>query len=205
MSNHVDPFRCFTLYLSIKTHFTNERYDALVHNGRIKTSREQFENRVDRNLFILLAKRFDSVQHAVSYFVANLAYGNTYPLHDFDQGFDNYNKWQRVRQSLTKTFMDDLDYLANSGLTLDGLLNAKDGMPPLFMLMKNRKVNIETVAILNKLNPFVDTWKQSHKIWKDDFLVIKKLGSFLKVDYDKFNKIYSNFKEALKENHETMA
>jgi len=202
----IDPFVCYRIFLSIRAHFETENYDAIEHNGKVKTcSREKFEQRNDHRLFCGLSKQLTSVQHAASYFVANFAYGDHYPLEDIDKGFVNYNKWQRIRQSLTKHFVDDLMSLSNTGMTYNELLSCDKGIAPLFLLLKNGKVNIETVAILNSIDNFTDTWKKKTPIWKEDFLRIKKLARFVKFDAAKFQNFYCNFKEELKENHETMA
>ena len=137
--------------------------------------------------------------------MAIFAYGDHYPLVVIDKGFENYTKWQRVRQSLTKTFVDDLTYIANTGMSYDEMLSCEKGIAPLFLLLKNGKVNVETVAILNSIDNFTDTWKKKTPIWKEDFLRIKKLARFVKFDAAKFQNFYCTFKEDLKENHETMA
>jgi hypothetical protein len=202
----IEPLKCFSLYIGIKTHFTNEKYDAIKHHGRTSAgTAKTFEARHDKGLFVMLAKQFKSPQQAASYFVANIAYGNLYPVTDVDVGMENYTNWQKKRQSLTKMFTDDLSFLVNTGMTYKELMSFEDGIPPLFVLMKNGKINIETLAIMNTIENFVDTWKSVNPIWKDDFLRVAKLGSFVRFDTAKFTNLFINFKEELKENHETMA
>jgi hypothetical protein len=197
MIRMITPERCFQLYLSLKTHFTTEKYDAIKYNGRIKNSTlSDLQARNDRGLFIHTAKMFDNVQHAASFFVANFAYGNFYPVDDHDKAESMYITWQRKRQSLHKTFSDDLDALSSMGLSYQELITTEK-FPPLFVALKNGKVNIETLTIMNKLENFSDSWKSTFHLWKDDLLRIRKLESFIKFDEAKFTTTYNTFKENL--------
>lgn len=202
MINMITPERCFQLYLSLKTHFTTEKYDAIKYNGRIKNSTlADLQSRNDRGLFVGAAKKFDNVQHAASFFVANFAYGNLYPVEDHDKAETLYITWQRKRQSLHKTFSDDLDTLSNMGLSYEELVTTEK-IPPLFVALKTGKVNIETLTIMNKLENFSDSWKGIFHLWKDDLLRIRKLESFIKFDEAKFTHTYNTFKETLVTHHE---
>ena len=184
--------------MSVKTHFTNEKYDAIKYNARTKTGTpSHFERRHDKGLFSMLSKNFDSSQEAASYFVANLTYGNEYPLTDFEKGELLYKRWQRNRQSLFKMFKDDIQILLDTEMCYNDLVN-EEHIPQLFMMMKNGKVNIETLAIMNQFSNFVDKWKKKHALFAPEFLRIKKLSSFLKFDKEKYGKIYSEL------NHEVL-
>lgn len=198
----ITPERCFQLYLSIKTHFTTEKYDAIKYNGRIKNSTTaDLQARNDKGLFVFAAKQFDNVQHAASYFAANFAYGNFYPVEDHDKAETYYIKWQRNRQSLFKVFSDDLDTLSSMNMSYSELVST-DKIPPLFVAFKTGKINIETLTIMNKLENFSDSWKSIFHLWKSDLLRIRKLDSFIKFDEAKFTNTYKTFKETLVNHHE---
>lgn len=202
MINMITPERCFQLYLSIKTHFTTEKYDAIKYNGRIKNSTlSDLQSRNDRSLFIHAAKKFDNVQHAASFFVANFAYGNLYPVEDHERAESLYTQWQRKRQSLFKTFSDDLDTLASMNMSYEELISTEK-IPPLFVALKTGKINIETLTIMNKLENFSDGWKSIFHLWKSDLLRIRKLESFIKFDEAKFRTTYNTFKDTLVQHHE---
>jgi hypothetical protein len=190
MIKMVAPEKCFQLYLAVKTHFTVASYDAVKHNARVKNaSLSQLLERRDHHLISKFARKFNSVPETASFFVANMAYGNEYPFEDEEKAFGLYTRWQKNRQSLTKMFKDDCSTIADSGLPWTELVSGKD-VPALFLMMGNRKINIETLAILNVLNPFVDSWVKTHPLWKADFLKIKKLSPFIKFDKDKFKALY---------------
>lgn len=194
--------RCFQLYLAIKIHFTHEKYDVIKHNGRIKnTTKAALADRSDKGLFASLSRNFDSVQHAASYFTANFAYGNMYPIDDTEKAEKLYVKWQRNRQSLHKMFSDDLDTIAAKGLSYEELVTT-ERIPPLFVMLKSGLINIETLTIMNKLENFSDHWKSIFHLWKDDLMRIRKLDSFIKFDEAKFGNTYNIFKEQLAKDHE---
>ena len=202
MNKMIAPERCFQLYLSIKTHFTSEKYDAIKYNGRIKNATiDDFNKRNDRALFTMAARKFDDTKHAASFFVANFAYGNFYPLDDEDRALNLYTQWQRNRQSLTKMFTDDLGYLSHLGLSHKEIIST-DKIPPLFIAYKSGKVNIETLTIMNALDNFSDSWKSIFHLWKSDLLRIRKLESFIKFDEAKFQQLYSDYREVLVHSHE---
>lgn len=202
MTKMIAPERCFQLYLAIKTHFTNEKYDVIKHNGRIKNStKSAFEIRSDKGLFVSMSKRFDNVQHAASYLTANFAYGNMYPMTDPEKSDAFYTKWQRNRQSLYKIFSDDLDTISSKGLSYEELISPEK-IPPLFIMLKSGSVNVETLTIMNKLENFSVRWKPVFHLWRDDLLRIRKLESFIKFDEAKFRTTYDMFKDTLVTHHE---
>ena len=187
----IDPVRCYQLYLSVKTHFTTEKYDCIKHNGRVAhASFEQFERRKDRALFSYAAKKFENPQQAASYFVANFIENNDYPIEDFDKGWNNYMKWQKIRQSMTKTFKDDLDFLEffleENDIEFEDILFENSTLPPLYTLAKTGKISYPTITILDKYADFIPVWNKQFPVWKKEFLRVQKLGSFLKIDEAKY-------------------
>lgn len=193
----------FQLYLAVKAHFFTERYDVLEYAGRIKNSGvEYMEERNDAGLFRELAKRFNSKQEAATFMVANMAYGNSYPMTDLEKAFEQVKQWQKRKQSLTKTFKDDLATMVNSGYTFKELFHGDDkNMPRAFAALQNRKVSIESLAIIDKIENFTGRWSKQYPFWKAEVLRIRKLGSFVKVDATKFGNLYYTMKEELKADH----
>ena len=202
MSKMIAPEKCLQLYLSLKTHFTSEKYDAVKYNGRINNADKiHLAKRRDASLINSFARKFENVQQAASFFVANMAYGNEYPFDDEIKSFALYTKWQRNRQSLTKIIKDDIDNIVNSNLQYEELFGKDGGIPALFVLLKNGKVNVETMVVLDHYEKFLDEWIAAKPFWKQDFLRIKKLSSFIKFDEAKFKPLYLNLKEELKKHH----
>lgn len=198
----IPPEKCFQLYLACKAHFTTANYDAVKYNARVKgADKSHLEQRRDKLLFYSLSKKFDDSKGCASYFVANFAYGNDYPLEDFDRGGELMKRWQKNRQSLTKMFRDDISFLQDmpTSMSFDALVGRNQSHPALFVLMKNGKINVETVSILNDFEQFVDPWMKVNPIWKSDYLRIKKMNSFVKYNPDKFAPLVQELKEEMKD------
>lgn len=195
----IDPVRTFQLYLSIKAHFNSEKYDAVAHRGRIKnSSKEDFEKRRDKALFIHFSKLAKTTQEISSIFVANFAYGNDYPLDDIEKSISIYKRWTKTRESLTKTFKDDVQLL------FENLHNVDDYKLHLFNMVINSKVNRETAVIIDSFDPLFDLWDSNFIIWKPEIRRVRKLSSFVKFDVDKFKNIFNQIKEEKEETHHAL-
>lgn len=197
----IDPVRTFQLYLSIKAHFNTEKYDAVAYRGRIKnSSKEDFEKRRDKALFFQFSKIGKSVPEIASAFVANFAYGNDYPLDDLEKSIANYKKWTRVRESLTKTFRDDVEHIFETCYTK----KVEDYKKHLFTMMINGSINKETAVIINSFDPLFDYWTMAYPIWKQEITRVRKLGSFVKFDSNKFQQIFNQLKQEVEEQHHAL-
>lgn len=190
----IDPLKTFQLYMSLKTHFTSDSYCAIEHRGRLKnTDLVHFNNRRDKQLFINFSRLVNTSQEMSSLLVANFGYGNAYPLDDHDLSIQNFNKWKRIRQSLTKTFKDDITFL---------LENSEDQeVQNLFKFMIANKVSRETVIIYDSFSPVFDQWIRNLPLWKDEIRRVRKLASFVRFDTNKFKNLYFSIKEEVKEKH----
>lgn len=193
----IPPEKLLQYYIAMKLHFTSEKYDAIEYKCRVRNiyNTSHVEKRHDGSLIYALAKKFDSQAEAASFMAANLAYGNGYPFDDHDKAFALYTKWKRIRQSITKVFRDDLDTIASYGVSYKELIDAND--TKLFFLAKSGKITIETIAILNKYDKFIDSWKIPQSIWKGEYLRISKLENFVKFDPAKIEPLILTFKEEL--------
>lgn len=196
----IAPEKCFQLYLACKMHFTTGAYDAVKHNARIKgAAREQLEQRNDKGLFFGLAKKFDTPRECASFFVANFAYGNEYPIEDYDRALALSKRWEKNRQSITKMFRDDVATIIeyNSSRSLDEVIGKDKPYPEVFLLYKNGKINVETLSILNDFENFVDSWMKANPLWKSDYLRIKKMPSFVKYNKEKIIPLVQELKEEM--------
>ena len=53
---HFNGYGAFILFLAIRTHFTNEKYDYFQMNGRLRANKESFNRRHDKHFFDKIAK-----------------------------------------------------------------------------------------------------------------------------------------------------
>lgn len=199
---------CFRLYLSIKTHLTTMKYDAKAHNGRIKNATQaDLDARNDRKMFAALAKLADTTPEMATLLIANIAYGNDYPLEDLELSKRNHIRWIKNKQSLGYLFSTDLQNISN--YCVEKRVEFDDvfwGNPPHLMVLYLKKlVSIETMAILGVLIPglYEGLLKQKQlSLWKQELILAHKLSSFIAFDRQRFETMYRKTKEELESHHE---
>lgn len=198
MIKMVAPLKCLQIYLAIKAHMTTEKYDAVKYNARIKgCDNERLDLRNDKAQIIRFSKMFNTVPETASFFIANMAYGHNYPFDDVEKSMKMFSKWKKNRQSLYKMFKDDCSVISNSGVSWEKLTAFENDVPMLFVMQQNNKINVETLSIFQQLEAYVENWNKFHPLWKQEFLKIKKLSSFIKFDEEKYLKLYNEMKGEL--------
>lgn len=176
---NVSGYDAYLLYIAVKTHFTRSEYDIVKSNGRVTANHESYEKRRDHYLFEKLASKFKSKSDIVQYYVANFAYGNLDLLYSEETSRYNYKIWKRIKESLSYTFTEDCKKLPKN---VD--------IEKLFCMYLGKKINIETLAILNKLNNYDYTTIMLYELYESTILTIKKLDTFIKIDTDKYRTLY---------------
>lgn len=153
-------YEAFCLYTSLKLHFNSDSYDYFKYNGKVSTSVDAFENRKDKWHFYKLSRRFTNDDQGRDYIVANLVHDfNVWIGHLLTNEADaEYRKRQKVIQSLTYTFTNEVESLMNHGQPND-LFIIQDGQyPGLLTKMLHNEISLETICILNRLLNFLPSW-----------------------------------------------
>ena len=117
-------YEAFSLYTSLKLHFNSDSYDYFRYNGKVNTSVDAFENRKDKWHFYKLSRRFDNEEQGRDFIVANLVHdSNVWIGHLLTNESDiEYRKRQKVIQSLTYTFTNEIASLMSHGSPNDSLM-----------------------------------------------------------------------------------
>lgn len=188
---------CFKLYLPLKLHFTTENFDVFKNPKLKNTTIEIYNKRRDRKIFETLAKRFETPRECVKYYVANFAYGNINFLYSTNQGLDNYNLWNKRRQSITHIFEKDVNFIIN---LLDmRKIDINNIDTEIFNLYMNSEITLEGIVILNSYNGILSRINDSVSklIWGGDILRLIKSERFVKFDKNKTDQIYYDFKNEI--------
>ena len=153
-------YEAYCLYNSLKLHFNSDSYDYFRYGGKISSSIEAFENRKDKYHFYKLSRRFTNDEQGRDFIVANLVHdSNVWIGHLLTEESDiQYRKRQKVIQSLTYTFTNEIDSLMSQENPNDLLMIHDDDYPLLLTKLLQGEVSIETVCILNSLMNFVTMW-----------------------------------------------
>lgn len=181
----IDGFRVYKFYLAVKLHYTTDKFNVFENQGRVRGSRDKFWSRNDRGLFEKLGRQFDTDREVIEYFVSNFAAGNDCVVYDGSTAGDNHTNWLKIKQSLTKTFRDDLSkivlHLENNPDKVDDLYDF-DGprIPELMKLCIGNEITVQSLVILNSFRNFFENWKlQTNLIFEDECRRIIKSEKFV--------------------------
>lgn len=159
----ISGYEAFTIYQSIKLHFTSANYDYFKYSGKSKISIESFENRRDKYHFYKLSRRLKSKNELVDFIVANFVMNeNTWVGNLLEEQSDiHYRQRQRVIQSLSYVFENDLRRIFDGVDDPNDVLQSENGdYPKLLTLAVRKEIEIETLCILNRMLNFFPMWER---------------------------------------------
>ena len=192
-------YAAFTMYNSLKLHFTSKSYDYFKYHGKTNVSTSTFLKRKDKYTFYKLSRKYN-VEELRDFYVANFLEGDKWVGDMLKDGEDVYKKWQKTQQSLTYTFETDIVYMLSNGGSPDGMLEVKANSYPLLMkFVQLGQVKLETLVILNDILNFFPMWDKKIDddiIWPDFKMKCLKYTPFLNYDKTKYKKI---LKEKIKD------
>ncbi len=182
----MNEYDAYKLYISLKTHFNNPRYDYFRNNPR-RITNKTYNKRHDKWCFEKLARHPDPVGLVVSNLIIDT---NVWPEFLFKtEARDNYLDYERRRQSLFYVFQEDIKKL---NLDFDSNIKTIDGsIPPLFCFLIRGIVCLETVIIISDITNAISYWDKTLKddlLWENDLSLKLKYKSFLEYDKPKFKR-----------------
>ncbi len=153
-------YEAFCLYTSLKLHFNSDSYDYFKYNGKVSTSIDAFENRKDKYHFYKLSRRFANAEQGRDFIVANLVHdSNVWIGHLLTNESDvEYRKRQKIIQSLTYTFTNEIASLMSQESPNESLMVHDGDYPKLLTMLLHDEISLETICILNRLMNFVPMW-----------------------------------------------
>lgn len=151
-----DAFSIYIYYLALKRHFTTD-YDFFKYNGKVRSSQQAFENRKDKFFFYKLSKRKDAKEFILANMIAEptLWVGD---MLDNERAEQIFQEWEKRQQSLSHVFQNDLSELNED---FNSNILVKDGQHPYLLKLYNmRRVNIETLVIIDDLVGNFSYWEK---------------------------------------------
>ena len=188
MSETMSGFDCYSTYLAVNNHFKG-KYDFFKYHGKMSVKSTTYETRKDKYFFEKASRKFKR-DDFIKYLVANITDGSAWigelltPRHEI-----TYKKWRKRVESLSYTFKEELSRLYDKQDDFNNLFVINEGRHPLiFRLYQNRKVSLETLAVLDDLISFTNLWvKQDDIILNDTTNLIRSYQPFLK-HFTQYNK-----------------
>ena len=186
----MSAFDVYSVYLSVKAHFTTDKYDYFRYGGKTRTSEDKFNKRNDRYFFEKLGSKYTK-KEIEEYFISNFLVNSNFYIKYMNE--DNWVEWNRRRQSMTYLFTQDLESILLRCDTLNDALQCKSGQhPPILKMYLGEKIMIETLILLNRITKFVDRYDHlmpNDIIWKNVSKNIKKYDPFVNFDTQKAKQV----------------
>ena len=186
-----DAYRC---YLSMKNHFTKDKYDYHKYRGKVRATNESFYKRKDRFWFEKLARN-KSDQEVVDFFVSNFITctdpSKLWIGELIKDGEGRYVEWKKRNQSLSYIFKEETESVFSNG-NFDSMF-AIDGTrhPQILKEYLRKNISIETLVILNQILGFKENFDSHLKdpVWESVSMRIKKYSPFLNIDVQRYKQI----------------
>ena len=189
----MSPFETYQTYLSMKSHFTNSKYDFFKYGGKSRATVTSFNKRKDKYWFEKSSRKYSDkeiVDFLLSNFVSTDNPQNLWIGEIINSGERTYADWMRRQQSLTYLFKEQSAELF-SQTKLEDVFNCSKGHPILLKRFLSGKLSPETFVIYEKIFGFSKTFdkKLSDPMWETVSLKIRKYNPFLNIDVFQFKKI----------------
>ena len=193
MKTKVTPFETYQTYLSMKSHFTNKRYDFFKYGGKSRATMTSFNKRKDKYWFEKTSRKY-SDQEITDFLLANFVTTNTpqnlWIGEIINSGERTYADWMKRQQSLTYLFKEQSKKLL-SERELEEVFNCSKGHPPILKKYLGGEISLETFVIFEKIFSFGKKFNRKLKdpVWETVSMKIKKYVPFLNINVFQYKKI----------------
>ena len=187
------PFDAYRQYLSLKNHFTKEKYDYHKYCGKSRATVQSFYKRKDRFWFEKLSRN-KSDQEVIEFFVSNFITctdpSKLWIGEMIREGEDRYTAWKKRNQSLSYVFKEESERLFENQ-KVDEVFDCSKGHPPVLKKFLNGTISIETLVIYDRIFLFGNTFdkKLLDPVWETVSLRMKKYSPFLNIEVSRYKKI----------------
>ena len=185
----MEPFEAYRYYKSLKLHFENESYNAPKYNYKTSAKPQTFWKRKDKYFFAKVGRMFDTPPELINYYAAHFVADNNW-VGDMLSDEQVYRDWQKRTESMGYNFQQDLEKVNVE--SFDQLFDLGNQYPKVVEAYLSNDINIESVAILNKLTSFMsraDKTVSDPILWPDVSRKIRKYSLLMNVNTDKMKKI----------------
>ena len=189
----VTPYETYQTYLSMKSHFTNRKYDFFKYGGKSRATMTSFNKRKDKYWFEKTSRKYSDEQ-VLDFLLANFVNTDTpqnlWIGEIINSGERTYAEWMRRKQSLTYIFKEQSESLLSEN-DLEKLFNCSKGHPLILKRYLGGEISLETLTILEKVFSFVKNFdgKLKDPVWESVSLKIKKYIPFLNINVFQYKKI----------------
>ena len=189
-----DAYDAYRMYLGLRLHFNSKSYDYVRYNGSVNCTKDSFMKRSDRYFFHKMGKKYNGELEPflVSNFVSNESVNPKWLTGD--QASENYNKWKKNQQSITRIFDQDLkkclDIYDSFGIMF--VTESRNSPPPIVKMIQAGKIEIQSVIILDHYLNWIDYVEREvddEWIWPRIRNMLRKCQPFIKFNETKCKEI----------------
>ena len=189
----VTPFETYRTYLSMKSHFTNPKFDFFKYGGKSRATMTSFNKRKDKYWFEKTSRKY-SDQQILDFLLSNFVIAdnpqNLWIGEIINSGERNYADWMRRKQSLTYLFKEQSEKLLSEN-ELQTVFDCSKGHPVILKKYLGGEISLETLTIMEKVFSFVRDFdkKLTDPVWETVSLKIKKYIPFININVYNYKKI----------------
>ena len=189
----VTPFETYQTYLSMKSHFTNSKYDFFKYGGKSRATMSSFNKRKDKYWFEKTSRKYSNEQ-VLDFLLANFVNADTpqnlWIGEMINSGERTYAEWMKRKQSMTYIFKEQSEKLL-SETELEDVFKCSKGHPLLLRKYLGGEISLETLTILEKVFSFVKNFdkKLDDPVWESVSLKLKKYLPFININVFQYKKI----------------
>ena len=190
----VTPFETYQTYLSMKSHFTNRKYDFFKYGGKSRATMASFNKRKDKYWFEKTSRKYSDkevLDFLLSNFVSANNPENLWIGEIINSGERTYAEWMKRQQSLTYLFKEQSNELLFNK-KLNEVFDCSNNKHPIVLKKYlGGEISLETLMILEKVFSFVKNFdkKLTDPVWETVSLKIKKYTPFLNINVFPYKKI----------------
>ena len=189
----VTPFETYRTYLSMKSHFTNPKYDFVKYGGKSRATMTSFNKRKDKYWFEKTSRKY-SDQEVIDFLLSNFINAtnpqNLWIGEIINSGERTYSEWMKRQQSLTYLFTEQSSELLLEK-NLEEVFDCSKGHPVVLKKYLGGDISLETFAILEKVFSFQKNFDKNltDPVWETVSLKLKKYLPFININVFHFKNI----------------
>lgn len=151
-SLRTSPFDSYRLYMAIKLHF-HGTYDAIKYQFKTSAAKSAtFESHKNRFFFERVARKYQTQDQAIGYYVSNVLDGNDW-IGSMKE--TSYDRRRAFLESYSYHLKNEITRMKEKG-DFNSLLFPYEGkQPKIFDLYDENAISLETVAVINTLVDFL--------------------------------------------------
>ena len=189
----VTPFETYQSYLSMKSHFTNRKYDFFRYGGKSRATMASFNKRKDKYWFEKTSRKYSDgeiVDFLLANFVTTDNPKNLWIGEIINSGERTYADWMRRKQSISYLFKEESEKLLEHSKLVE-LFECGKGHPIILKRFLGGDISLETFVIYDIIFLFSEKFDEKllDPVWETVSLKIRKYKPFLNINVFNFKKI----------------